>query len=109
MKKDINIKIFKADNFFKKLLGIMFKMNKLEYGILFKNIHSIHTFFCFQKIDVIMMNKDFKVLYIFNELGKNKIIKKNSNVFYTLELPERFIKEKNIGINDTLNLTNIQK
>lgn len=109
MNKNIDITIFKADNFFKKLLGIMFKTKKIEYGILFKNTHSIHTFFCFQKIDIVMMNKNFKVLYIFNELNKNKIIKKNKEVYYTLEFPESFIKMCNIKINDVLNLTNLQK
>lgn len=109
MTKNIKIKTVTADNFFKRLIGIMFKRKKIDYGILFKKVSSIHTFFCFQNIDVIMMDKNFKVLYVFNNLKPNRIIVKNKKVYYVLELPSEFIEENCINIGATLNLTNIQK
>lgn len=109
MTKNIEIKTVPADKFLKRLTGIMFKRKKIDYGILFKKVSSIHTFFCFQNIDVVMMDKNFNVLYIFNNLKPNRIIVKNKKVHYVLELPSNFIEENCINIGAILNLTNLQK
>lgn len=94
--KDIEIKM--CDTFFKKLMGLMFKKN-FNYGLCFKKCNSIHTFFMFKKIDVIMTDKNNKVLYIFNELKPYRIILPQKKVYYTYELPEKY---NNYKINDYL-------
>lgn len=109
MKKNINTKIFLYKNFFKKFKGLMFVKNSINYGILLKNVNSIHTFFCMQKIDIIMLDKSFKVLYLFSSFSHNKIILPKKNVYYTLELPNDFIIKNNIKLKDTLILTNLVK
>lgn len=92
-KKNINIKM--CSNFFKKLLGFMFK-KEFNYGICIKKCNSIHTFFMRRSIDVIMTNKDNKILYIFNNLKKNKIILPKKGVYFTYELPTGY-NNYNIG------------
>lgn len=81
-----------------KLLGFMFKKN-INYTLRFK-CKAIHTFFMREKIDVIVTNKDNKVLFIYNNFKKNKIIIKK-NAYYFYELPSNVNTYK---INDTLKI-----
>jgi|AGTN01.2.fsa_nt_gi Uncharacterized conserved protein len=104
MKKKLNIHIVNANDFFKKLIGLSFKFNKLNYCMLFKNCNAIHTLFMFQSIDVIMMDKNNKVLYIKEKLSPLKIIFPKKNCRCTLELPLNTIKKLNIKINDIIEL-----
>ena len=46
-----------------------------------------------KNIDVVMTDKENNVLYIFNNVPKNKIIIKK-NVYYTYEFPSNFINQK---------------
>ena len=86
-KKAINIKM--CDKFFNRLKGFMFKKN-INYGLCFNKCNSIHTFFFFFKIDVIMTDKNNKILYIFNNLGPCRIILPKKNVYYTYEIPNGY-------------------
>lgn len=89
MKIKINDKIFNveiANTFFKKLIGLMGK-KKIEKGMIFINVNSIHTFFMKENIDIIMLNKNKQVLYAKKNVQKNKIIIKKE-AYYTIELPK---------------------
>lgn len=88
LKCDKDIEIKQCNNFFSKLMGFMFKKN-FNYGLCFK-CKSIHTFFMRENIDVIMTDKNNKVLYIFNNLGKYRIILPKKGVYYTYELPSNY-------------------
>lgn len=65
----------------------MFKKKKIDYGLCFPRCNSIHTFFMLQPIDVIMTDKNNKILYIYSNLKPWKIILPKKNVYYTYELP----------------------
>lgn len=80
------IEIKRYVNFKDKLLGLMFKKN-LNYGICLENCRSIHTFFMKENIDIIMTDKKYKVLYIFNNFKQNRIVLPKKSVYYTFELP----------------------
>ena len=80
------IEIFECKNFFSRLKGFMFKKN-IQYALLFNKCNSIHTFFMKSNIDVIMCNKDNKILYYYNNLKKNKIIWPKKDVSKVIELP----------------------
>lgn len=97
--KEINLII--ADSFFKRLKGFMFKKN-INYSIRFKT-NNIHTFFMKENIDIVMTNKDNKVLYILKNVKKNKIIIKK-DTYFTYEFPAKFIN--NLKINDILKIIN---
>ena len=95
--KEIVLKI--TDNFYKKLSGFMFK-KEITYALRFKT-NSIHTFFMKVNIDVVMTTKDNKILYIYKNLPKNRIII-HKNVYYTYEFPNNYIT--NLKIGDTLKI-----
>ena len=82
-----------------KLLGFMFKKN-INYALRFR-CRSIHTFFMKEDIDVIITNKNNKVLYVYNNLKKNKIIIKK-NAYYFYELPNNTNTYK---VNQIINLS----
>ena len=84
--KEKEINIIECKKFKDKLIGLMFKKN-FNYGICLKRCSSIHTFFMREKIDVIMTNKNLKILYIYNNFKKNRIILPKKGVYYTFELP----------------------
>lgn len=98
--KKINIKY--ANHFFLRLIGLMGKKN-INYGIIFPNCNSIHTFFMKDEIDVLMLNKNYQVKYLFKNLKKNKIIYKKG-IKYVIELPKNSLQ--NIQINDYIKIEN---
>ena len=96
------IEIKKCSNFKDRLFGFMFIKDKLNYGLFFPNCNSIHTFFCFQNLDIIMTDKNNKVLYIYKNVKSNKIIYKKfvENIY---EFSSNSIKEfDKIKINDII-------
>lgn len=95
------IKVYEAKTFKQRLLGLMFKKN-INYCLLFKNCNSIHTFFMKENIDVVMTDKNNKVLYIKKNMKKNRIIFPKKGVYNTYEFPNNFIKD--LKINETLKI-----
>lgn len=89
-----------ANTFIKKLKGLMF-IKEFNYILKFKT-NGIHTFFMKINIDVILTDKENKILYIYRNLKPNKIILPKRKVKYTYEMPVNYIK--NIKIGDNLNL-----
>lgn len=90
--KNVNLEIKEANTFFKKFIGLMFKRKKIDYLLLFKNTNGIHTFFMFQSIDVILFDKDFNVVRVYEEVKPWKIILPKRGVKHTLECPLGFLK-----------------
>lgn len=77
-----------ADNFFKRLLGLMFRKNFQEgRAIIIKPCNMIHTFFMRFPIDALFVSKDNEIIHIIENMqpGKtSKLIRKASMV---IELP----------------------
>lgn len=86
---DENIKVKIANNFFKKLIGFMCKKD-FDYGIIFPKTNSIHTFFMKENIDVLMCDRDFKIIYYYKDLGKNRVILPKRKVYAVIELPVNY-------------------
>lgn len=96
------IEIKKCTDFKNRLLGFMFIKKKLNYGLYFPNCNSIHTFFCFQNLNIIMTDKNNKILYIYKNVKPNKIIYKKGikNIY---EFSNNSIKEfDKLKINDII-------
>ena len=91
--KNNKLKIYEYKTFFKKLFGLMNKKN-ISYGIRINNCNSIHTFFMKENIDIIGLDKNNIVIYKYENLGKNRIIKINNKINETsiLELPQGYSK-----------------
>lgn len=88
-----NIKIKEAKSFFQRFIGLMFKKN-INYGLLFKNCRSIHTFFMLDKIDVVATDKDNNVIRIYKSVKPWKILIAPKNTKNIYELPKNTIKEE---------------
>jgi len=94
------IEIIECKTFLSRFKGFMFK-KKINCALLFNKCNSIHTFFMKSNIDVIMCDKENKILYYYNNLGKNKIIWPHKNVYKTIELPVNYY---DIRINDKIRI-----
>ena len=90
--------IIVAKSFFKRLIGLMGKKN-IQDGILFPKCNSIHTFFMKEAIDVVGLDENNEVIYKYENLGKNKVIKINHDRKKTsiLELPKFASSKIKIG------------
>ena len=73
-----------AKSFFKKLKGLMFK-KEINENLVFVHCSSIHTFFMKKNIDVLFFDKDKKLLKVYKDIKKNKILT-CKNAYYTVEL-----------------------
>ena len=92
------IPVFEAKNFKTRLFGLMGKKD-IQEGILFPKCNAIHTFFMQEEIDVIGLNEENQVVYIYRNVPKNKIVKiQNKNKKTSiLELPKDTSKGLVIG------------
>lgn len=95
--EEFNVDI--ANTFFKRLFGLMGKKN-IQRGLLFKT-KGIHTFFMRENIDIVMLDKEYKVVYYKKSLKKNRIIIKKK-AYYTIELPLGSLK--NISLNQKVTI-----
>ena len=87
------IEIIDCKTFFSRFMGNMFKKN-IERGLLFRHCNSIHTFFMKENIDVIMCDNDNKVLFVYRDLPKNKIILPKKGVRKVFETPSGYFDIK---------------
>ena len=98
------MKIIIANKFKDKLLGLMNKKN-IDYGLLITNCKSIHTFFMLEKIDVLLLDQNNRILIITRNVEPNKIIIfKNKNKTNILELPNN--SSLKLQVNDIIDLNN---
>ena len=89
------MKIIEAKTFFQKLKGLMFQ-KEFDYILKFKTT-GIHTFFMKTNIDVILTDKNNRILYIYRNLKPNKIILPKKKVKYTYEMPVNYINNLKLG------------
>lgn len=91
------IDIVNMDTFLKKLNGLMWKKSPINKAYLFKKTNGIHTFFMFQNIDVILTDKNYKILYIKENMKPFRVLFPKKNIYYTIELPLNISKCFNVG------------
>ena len=89
-----------CNSFFSRLKGLMFKKN-INYCLCFPRCRCIHTFFMLKPIDVIMTDKYYNILYIYEKFKPWKIILPKKNVYYTFEFP---INKFNFKTNEKLHI-----
>lgn len=95
-KKKYEIKI--ANNFYSRLTGLIGKTN-IDYGMLFPKCNSIHTYFMQENIDIVGLDENNEVIYKYENLDKNRIIKINNPLKKTsiLEMPANSTKKIKVG------------
>ena len=89
--KDINL--VECKSFYTRFKGFMLE-DKIDKALLFDKCNSVHTFFMKKNIDIIMCDKDDTVLYIYNDVNKNKIIWPKKRVTKVYELPVNYFDYK---------------
>lgn len=95
-KKQYNIVI--AKSFFKRFIGLMNKKN-INYGLLIPKCNAIHTFFMKENIDVLGLDENNEVIYKYENLKPNKIVKITNPKKKTsiLELPSNTSQKIKVG------------
>ena len=94
------IKLIECKTFYTRLKGFMGKTN-INHALYFNHCNSIHTFFMKENIDVILCDKNNKILYIYNNLPPKHIILPKKNVTKVFELPVNYF---NFKINEIINI-----
>ena len=106
--KNQQLNIIVANSFKERLIGLMGQKN-ISQGMLFPKCNSIHTFNMKENIDVIGLDENNEVIYKYENLPKNRIIRINNpkNKTSVLELPQN--TSKNIKLNSILLFKNEHK
>ena len=93
--KSYNFKI--CTKFKDRLIGNCLK-KEINEVLCFPKCNSIHTFFMITSIDVVMLDKNKQVKYVFNNIKPWKIILPKNDIYYTLEFPasENIYKIKDV-------------
>lgn len=100
--KNKKVKLVEANTFWERLKGLKFVLGPLEYGVRFPNKKSSNTNFLFEKIDVILTDKDEKILHLIECLGTEKKIRRKKGVCNTYFVPRETVKDLKVG--EKLNL-----
>lgn len=90
------IDILELKTFWEKFKSLKFYLEPIDDIYRIKK-RSLSTYLFCQRIDVIMTDKDNKILYIYNSLGSEKIIFPKKKVVYTYMLPVNMAKDFKIG------------
>lgn len=96
----IALKVKEMNSFREKITGLIGK-KKVE-SILIKTRFGIHTFGLKFPIDILILDKEYNVQYMRENLSPNKIFFWNPLYNLVLELPLGFIKKNKIKIGDSL-------
>jgi uncharacterized membrane protein (UPF0127 family) len=93
-KVKLNIKVVKAETFWQRFIGLMFKKN-IKYSVLFKNCKSVHTFFMCFNLDVIFLDRDNRVIKIVKQLKPFRIVLPVKNAVSIVEIPSNIVENVN--------------
>ncbi len=94
-KKKINIE--KVDGFFNRFKLMRFKFETLDIGYLLTKRKYLNTYLYCQRVDVVMTDKDNKILYLYSNLKSEKRIFFKRKVYNTYILPLNTSKYLEIG------------
>ena len=89
--KNKKIELYKCTTFYSRFKGFMSTKN-INKALLFDKCNSIHTFFMKENIDVILCDKNNKILYFYKNLTKNRIILPKKNVHKIFETPANYFE-----------------
>ena len=69
------------------------------------NCNSIHTFFMKENIDICITDKDNNIIYLKENLSKNKVILPIKKGKYVYEFPINTISKYNLKLNNKIKVT----
>lgn len=95
-----NIK--RAESLTDQTFGLLRKSNPRSLFI--KTRFGIHTFFLAEPIDVLVLDKDYRVVKLKEKLNPNNIFLWNPKYFFVIELPHGTIKKSHTETGNQLSL-----
>ena len=103
--KIILTKVKLADSFWKRAIGLLGHKILLDgEGLLFRKSMQMHTFFMRFAIDIIFLDKDFKIIKIYHSLKPFKFTGFHFAIHngFVLEAKAGFSLENNLAVGDFL-------
>ena len=91
-----------AESFIDRMFGLLIKSN--PRNMLFRTRFGIHTFFLKEPIDVVVLDKNFKVVQIKQNLRPNCLFFYNPKYSYILELPTGKVNKFKVKPNQRLDI-----
>ena len=81
------IPIYIKTTFKDKLVSLRFKLDEINYGLCFPKKRRINTYLFCQQIDIIMTDKNNKILNIFKNASSENFYKGQKGTYYTYIFP----------------------
>lgn len=97
-KKHIPIRILTKK--WDRIKGYTWKLDAIEEGLCYPKKRYFSTYFYCQRVDVVMTDKNYKILYLYKNLKTEKRILFKRKVYYTFVLPANSCASLNVS--DTL-------
>lgn len=79
-----------------RIKSFRFKLDEINYGLCFPKKRKINTYFYCQKVDIIMTDKDNKILNIFLGVNPEEKVKGNKKVYFTYVFPQNVLNQYEI-------------
>lgn len=95
--KKKKIKIIILKKFWERFKGLKFVFEKLDYGVKFPRKKKCNTNFLVQNIDIILTDKNEKIIYMQENVGTEVKIKRRRHVYNTYFLPLGTVKYFKVG------------
>lgn len=95
--KNKKVQLVEANTFWERLKGLKFVLGPLKYGVRFPKKKSSNTNFLFENIDVILTDKEDKILFLIENLGTEKKVHKRKNVYNTYFVPVGTVNDLKVG------------
>ncbi len=96
------VKIKTLTTFKDRFISYKFYLDEIKNGLCFPKKRWFHTYLYCQRVDVVMTDKDNKILYMYPNLKSEKIIHFKRKVYYTYVFPAKSTKQYKVG--DTLKI-----
>ena len=74
--KNRKVQLQEANTFWERLKGLKFVLGPLTYGVRFPNKKRSNTNFLFERIDVILTDKNENIVHLIENLGTEKKVRK---------------------------------
>lgn len=88
--------------FLDRLIGLRFYFQTLDFAMKYPKKKRINTYFFFQKVDVILTDKDEKIIYMIENCPTEKKIRRKRKVYNIYFVPLGTVK--NLKVGDKLNI-----
>ena len=100
--KNRKVKLIEANTFWERLRGLKFVLGPLEYGVRFPKKKRANTNFLFERVDVILTDKDEKIIHMIERLGTEKKVRRKKHVENIYFVPIGTVKD--LKVDDKLEL-----